>query len=58
MGEIDLARVVFSGQAKSEWTDPKMWEKMLKGARFPAKAPELQISAEFPPKKASRPRGR
>ena len=57
MGEIDLARVVFSEQAKSEWSDPKMWENMLKGARFKADAPEVQIAGKFPPK-ASLPRGR
>ena len=57
MGEIDLERVTFSGQVKSEWRDPGMWEKLLKGARFKAAAPERQIPGEFPPK-APRPRGR
>ena len=57
MGEIDLARVVFSAPAQSEWGDPKMWEKMLKGARFKAEAPEIQIPGEFPPM-GHRPRGR
>ncbi len=48
MGRIDLARVVFSDQVRSEWSDPKMWDKLLKGARFKAKAPERQIAADFP----------
>lgn len=57
MGEIDLKRVVFSAQARSEWADPKMWDKLLAGARFKTSAPEIQIPGEFPPK--SRPgRGR
>ncbi len=50
MGTIDLSRVVFSEQVKSEWGDPKMWDKLLKGARFKAVAPEQQIEGEFPPK--------
>lgn len=52
MGTIDLARVVFSEQVRSEWADPKMWDKLLKGVRFPAEAPEQQIAAEFAPKSA------
>jgi 6-pyruvoyltetrahydropterin/6-carboxytetrahydropterin synthase len=43
MGKIDLKRVVFSDQVKSEWADPRMWDKLLAGERFKAKAPELQI---------------
>lgn len=43
MGKIDLSRVVFSDQVKAEWSDSKMWDKLLSGARFPAKAPEQQI---------------
>ncbi len=43
MGEIDLARVVFSDAVKSDWRDPRMWEKMLAGSRFKADAPKLQI---------------
>jgi 6-pyruvoyltetrahydropterin/6-carboxytetrahydropterin synthase len=57
MGEIDLKRVVFSDQVKAEWGDPKMWDKLIKGTRFPAEAPELQIPGEFPPK-PPRARGR
>ena len=57
MGDIDLARVAFSPQIKSEWSDPAMWEKLLMGARFKSPAPELQIAAE-PSKKAARPRAR
>jgi 6-pyruvoyltetrahydropterin/6-carboxytetrahydropterin synthase len=43
MGEIDLSRIVFSSQAKSEWADAKMWDKLLAGTKFKAKAPKLQI---------------
>ncbi len=43
MGRIDLARVVFSPAVKADWADPKMWEKLLKGARFKTSAPEVQI---------------
>jgi 6-pyruvoyltetrahydropterin/6-carboxytetrahydropterin synthase len=43
MGEIDLSRVVFSPAVKAEWADPKMWDKLLKGARFSTRAPEIQI---------------
>lgn len=50
MGLIDLSRIVFSDQVKSEWSDPKMWDKLLKGERFKARAPEIQIPGEFPPK--------
>ena len=34
MGRVTLSRVVFSDQVKSEWGDPKMWEKLLSGKRF------------------------
>ena len=47
MGRIDLGRIVFSPQVKAEWADPKMWDKLLKGARFSAEAPEQQIPAGF-----------
>ncbi len=29
MGEIDLQKIEFSNQVKSEWKDEKMWEKIL-----------------------------
>ncbi|MBI3566263.1 MAG: 6-carboxytetrahydropterin synthase [Elusimicrobia bacterium] len=54
MGEIDLARVVFSEQVRAEWRDPKMWDKLLKGARFPAAAPEIQVKADLPKRPAGR----
>ncbi|MDE2141159.1 MAG: 6-carboxytetrahydropterin synthase [Elusimicrobia bacterium] len=54
MGEIALDRIVFSPQARAEWGDPKMWDKLLKGTRFPAASPEIQIPDEFPPKNKSR----
>jgi 6-pyruvoyltetrahydropterin/6-carboxytetrahydropterin synthase len=34
MGKIDLKEVVFSDQVKAEWSDPKMWEKLLAGEIF------------------------
>lgn len=54
MGEIDLARVVFSDQVRAEWRDPRMWDKLLKGARFPVAAPELQVEADLPKRSAAR----
>lgn len=44
MGRIDLARVVFSPAVKADWADPKMWDRLLKGARFKTAAPEVQIA--------------
>jgi len=43
MGVIDPSRIVFSPQVKAEWSDPKMWDKLLNGTKFKAKAPKLQI---------------
>jgi 6-pyruvoyltetrahydropterin/6-carboxytetrahydropterin synthase len=57
MGIIDPARIAFSEQVRSEWSDPMMWDKLLKGRRFKVPAPEIQIPGEFPPK-AARSRGR
>lgn len=51
MGRIMLSRVVFSEQVKSEWSDPKMWEKLLAGKRFAAPAVKLQVPGEFPPRR-------
>jgi len=31
MGEIDLNRIIFSEQVKSEWNDNKLWVKLLTG---------------------------
>jgi 6-pyruvoyltetrahydropterin/6-carboxytetrahydropterin synthase len=31
MGEINLNRVVFSGQVRSEWSDSALWAKLLAG---------------------------
>jgi 6-pyruvoyltetrahydropterin/6-carboxytetrahydropterin synthase len=56
MGKVDLGRVVFSPQVKAEWSDPRMWDKLLKGARFKTPAPEIQIGGRFPPR-TSRARG-
>ena len=34
MGEIKLEEIVFSHQVQEEWSDPKMWDKLLKGEIF------------------------
>ena len=47
MGEIDLKAVVFSDQAKAEWSDPKMWDKLLKGVKFTNPKIEMQIAADY-----------
>ena len=43
MGEIDLKKIVFSPQVKKEWRDPKMWDKLLKGAKTSNPRPTMQI---------------
>ena len=48
MGVIDLSRIIFSPQVKAEWRDPKMWDKLLKGARFKTVAPKIQIPGSRP----------
>ena len=47
MGEIDLKEIVFSAQAKAEWADPKMWDKLLKGVKFSNPKIETQIAAGY-----------
>ena len=47
MGEIALKDIVFSAQAKAEWADPKMWDKLLKGVKFSNPKIEMQIDAGF-----------
>ena len=47
MGAIDLKEVVFSAQVKDEWSDPKMWDKLVKGTKFKAPKIETQIHAPF-----------
>lgn len=56
MGEIDLKDVLFSPQVKAEWSDPKMWEKLLKGVRFVNPTVETQIEPDPPRKPKSRSR--
>lgn len=34
MGKIDLREVMFSEQVKAEWSDPRMWDKLLAGEIF------------------------
>ncbi len=43
MGEIDLRRIIFSRQVKDEWSDPKMWEKLLNGEIFENPKPKIKI---------------
>jgi 6-pyruvoyltetrahydropterin/6-carboxytetrahydropterin synthase len=56
MGEIDLKDVVFSAQAKAEWADPKMWDKLIGGVKFKNPKIEVQIDAPFAGKPRSRAR--
>lgn len=44
MGEIDLRKVVFSPQIKAEWSDPRMWDKLLNGVKFRNPKIKLQIA--------------
>ena len=46
MGAIDLKSVVFSAQAKAEWSDPRMWDKLLKGVKFKNPKIDMQIDAD------------
>jgi 6-pyruvoyltetrahydropterin/6-carboxytetrahydropterin synthase len=34
MGEIDLKDIIFSKEIREEWSDPYMWEKLLKNEIF------------------------
>ena len=34
MGKIDLEKIIFSKQVKSEWSDPLMWQKLLNNETF------------------------
>ena len=54
MGEIDLKDIVFSTQAKAEWADPKMWDKLLKGVKTVNPRIETQIAADY----RGKPKGR
>jgi len=45
MGEIDLKEIIFSPQAKAEWADPRMWDKLLKGVKTRNPDVETQIEA-------------
>lgn len=56
MGEIHLKDIVFSPQVKAEWSDPRMWEKLLKGVKSLNPKIETQIAADFPSKPRSRAR--
>ncbi len=56
MGEIALKDIVFSAQAKAEWADPKMWDKLLKGVKSQNPKIEMQLDAPFTGKPRSRAR--
>lgn len=34
LGKIDLEKIIFSDGVKEEWSDPFMWDKLLKGEKF------------------------
>ncbi len=34
MGKIDLAKIAFSEGVKEEWSDPEIWEKLLRGEKI------------------------
>jgi 6-pyruvoyltetrahydropterin/6-carboxytetrahydropterin synthase len=34
MGIIDLEKIIFSNQIRSEWSDSELWSKLLKGEQF------------------------
>ena len=40
MGEIKLKDIVFSKQVKKEWSDPQMWDKLLKDDIFTNPKPQ------------------
>jgi 6-pyruvoyltetrahydropterin/6-carboxytetrahydropterin synthase len=46
MGPIELKDVVFSAQAKAEWSDPKMWDKLLAGVKF--RNPKIAMQVKTP----------
>lgn len=54
MGAVELDRVVWSQAVKDEWADPKMWDKVLAGARFKTARPETQVAGDYRGKKAKR----
>ncbi len=43
MGELRLQEFEFSEQVKSEWSDPLMYDKLLKGEKFFNPVVELQV---------------
>ncbi len=43
MGELQLQEFEFSEQIKSEWSDPLMYDKLLKGEKFFNPVVELQV---------------
>lgn len=45
MGAIDLKKIVFSAQIKSEWRDPKFWDTLTRGGRFKNPKPARQIGS-------------
>lgn len=45
MGDIALKDIVFSPQVRSEWSDPRMWDKLLKGVKTENPRIDVQIEA-------------
>ncbi len=44
MGELRLGGFDFSEQVKAEWTDPLMYDKLIKGEKFMNPSVELQVT--------------
>ena len=49
MGELRLGDFDFSDQVKAEWTDPLMYDKLIKGETFMNPSVELQVTLWIAP---------
>ena len=49
MGELRLGDFDFSDQVKAEWTDPLMYDKLIKGETFMNPSVELQVTLWITP---------
>lgn len=49
MGELRLGGFDFSEQVKAEWTDPLMYDKLIKGEKFMNPSVELQVTLWITP---------
>ncbi len=43
MGELKLEDFAFSEQVKNEWSDPKMYDKLINGEKFVNPTVKLQV---------------